>query len=371
MTPAPQRNPAPRAQSGSANRRPRRKKRTNRVAFFVILLIILGLAVVGGCSLFSKPAPLSPAAGTTAADAPATATEPPRQPAAPLPVIQAPEALSSVVVEGKIASLFDPLEGVSAADETGKTYPVTVEGSFDLSKAGDYALTYVAVADDGRRAVKEVTLSVRSPFDEKGNLIDGTYKTFRGFEIVVKDGLATVNGLLIVNKSYTVPEGFSSTGDGSRSLRPETESAWFEMKKGAPADINANLKIKSGVRNISDQTSIFNNYVKTDGLEEAMTYSAKPRHSEHHTGLAMDITASGRDTARLPANAPVMDWLNENAWQYGFIQRYPENKTDETGYIYEQWHYRYVGKELAEVLYNNGDWITMEAYFGFDSVYRD
>ena len=140
------------------------------------------------------------------------------------------------------------------------------------------------------------------------------------------------------------------------------------------ADLEAegvHVDLDSARRSVAEQQQIVDDFTKKYGEDYVKQYVAVPGYSEHHTGLAMDITASGRDTARLPANAPVMDWLNENAWQYGFIQRYPENKTDETGYIYEQWHYRYVGKELAEVLYNNGDWITMEAYFGFDSVYRD
>ena len=118
-------------------------------------------------------------------------------------------------------------------------------------------------------------------------------------------------------------------------------------------------------------TVIFNNYVRENGLEEALTFSARPRHSEHHTGLAMDITTSSTELASQQPAKAVMDWLNENAWKYGFIQRYPEGKTDETGYIFEPWHYRYVGEELAKTLYNNGDWITMEDYFGVDSAYKN
>ena len=84
----------------------------------------------------------------------------------------------------------------------------------------------------------------------------------------------------------------------------------------------------------------------------------------------MDLVASGTQEAKQPRQAAALAWLNENAYKYGFILRYPENKTHETGYIFESWHYRYVGEELASILYNNGDWITMEDYFGIDSVYR-
>lgn len=291
------------------------------------------------------------------------------------PVITAPETLTYAVKEGETNSeSFDLLKGVSAADETGKTYPVTVEGKYDLTKEGEYKITYTVTSSDGQKVTKDALLTVsviRSPFDENGEMKDGTYKTAKGFELVIKGGVAYVDGYMIVNKSYSVPLGFSSTGDGTRSLTPETEAAWKEMYDDAPAEIRANLRIRSGVRNIADQTVIFNNYVRESGLEEAMTFSAKPRHSEHHTGLAMDITVSGTEAAQQQPNKAVMDWLNENAWKYGFIQRYPENKTNETGYIYEPWHYRYVGKDLAKILYNNGDWITMEAYFGLDSEYKN
>ena len=70
------------------------------------------------------------------------------------------------------------------------------------------------------------------------------------------------------------------------------------------------------------------------------------------------------------AETPEGIWLNNHGYEYGFILRYPLGKTDETGYIYEPWHFRYVGTELAEKLYNGGDWITMEDYFGITSVYQ-
>ena len=70
------------------------------------------------------------------------------------------------------------------------------------------------------------------------------------------------------------------------------------------------------------------------------------------------------------AGTPEAIWLHNNCYKYGFIIRYPQGKTNETGYIYEPWHFRYVGTELAEILYNGGDWITMEDYFGITSVYQ-
>ena len=68
-------------------------------------------------------------------------------------------------------------------------------------------------------------------------------------------------------------------------------------------------------------------------------------------------------------NTAQAKWLSENAYKYGFILRFPKGKENETGYIYESWHFRYVGVELATKLYNNGNWITLEEYLGITSEY--
>ena len=102
-----------------------------------------------------------------------------------------------------------------------------------------------------------------------------------------------------------------------------------------------------------------------DGKALADTYSARPGHSEHQSGLAIDINMA--DSAF--DSSPEAKWLNDNAYKYGFILRYPKGKDNITGYMYESWHFRYVGTELANKLYNDGNWITLEEYFGIDSKY--
>ena len=102
-------------------------------------------------------------------------------------------------------------------------------------------------------------------------------------------------------------------------------------------------------------------YSEEDAKKEAATVIAIPGTSEHELGLAVDIVdtrlwALEEEQATLPAQK----WLMENCWKYGFILRYPKDKTEETGIIYEPWHYRYVGKEVAEELHNSGK--TLEAY---------
>ena len=102
------------------------------------------------------------------------------------------------------------------------------------------------------------------------------------------------------------------------------------------------------------------------GSEAADKYSARAGHSEHQTGYCFDLNTIDDSFAFTNEGK----WVDNNAYLYGFIIRYPKGKEELTGYQYESWHLRYVGKDLAKVLYNNGDWITMEEYFGLTSKYN-
>ncbi len=129
--------------------------------------------------------------------------------------------------------------------------------------------------------------------------------------------------------------------------------------------LGLNIKITSGYRSYKTQETIYNNYVYRDGKTNADIYSARPGYSEHQSGLSFDLNSISDAFAK--TNEGI--WVNNNAYLYGFIIRYPKNKQNETGYKYESWHLRYVGEKLARTLYNDGDWITIEDYFGLDSFY--
>ena len=118
------------------------------------------------------------------------------------------------------------------------------------------------------------------------------------------------------------------------------------------AAIKENIYIyaASGYRSYATQKYLYNNYVATDGFANAETYSARPGYSEHQTGLAMDI-ANKYDF--ISKNDKEFTWLVKNSYKYGFILRYPENKDNLTGYMYEEWHYRYVGKDIAKKVYES------------------
>ena len=125
-----------------------------------------------------------------------------------------------------------------------------------------------------------------------------------------------------------------------------------------------NIALGSGYRSESYQRGIYNNYVEQHGEEEADRFSARPRHSEHQTGLAVDFVRPDGECSFQAcfADLPEGEWLIENAYRYGFILRYQENTEDIVGYQYEPWHFRYVGRELAEELHAQGK-PTLEEFF--------
>ena len=123
------------------------------------------------------------------------------------------------------------------------------------------------------------------------------------------------------------------------------------------------LLFASGYRSETLQTQLYNNYVQADGQEAADRYSARPGTSEHQTGLTFDVCLQNSlcNLEESFGHTPAGIWIAQNAHNYGFIIRYPSGKETITGYMYEPWHLRYVGVDLATKLANSG--LTMEEYF--------
>lgn len=147
-----------------------------------------------------------------------------------------------------------------------------------------------------------------------------------------------------------------------RKLRKVAADALEKMFTQAKKD-NIELYAFSGYRSYDRQEAIFTYYTKKLGEDKADTFSARPGKSEHQTGLAMDVTAASVDYGMVESFGETEEgkWLKENAHTYGFIIRYPKGKESITGYQYEPWHVRYVGREVAEYLSVND--ITLEEYF--------
>jgi len=176
-------------------------------------------------------------------------------------------------------------------------------------------------------------------------------------EPAVADGVTYIEGILIANKTYALPASYNPGG-----LTNECYSAFMSLVSGAAAD-NINIYCSSGFRSYESQQYIYNNYVAMDGQAKADTYSARPGHSEHQTGLAIDCNIIDDSFT----GTPEAIWLENNCHKYGFIIRYPRNKDHITGYKYEPWHIRYLGVEKATAVYNSG--LCLEEYLGITSQY--
>ncbi len=196
------------------------------------------------------------------------------------------------------------------------------------------------------------------------NVQDGIYLTDKNFELLIKGGIASIEGIRIVNKTFSVP------GDIADGLSEDLLRAFSEMK----ADIQKegmDLNIITGYRTFADQRYLYENYKKTSGEKQTDFYSARPGYSEHQLGETIDIGAGGSATALNFGMFEESDWVSKNCYKYGFIVRYPEDGEEITGYKYEPWHLRYVGKDLAPNFFRDGKWITIEEYYGIPSHYAE
>lgn len=135
----------------------------------------------------------------------------------------------------------------------------------------------------------------------------------------------------------------------SNQLRHDAKIAFDEMCEAATKD-NIYIYAGSGYRSYATQKALYNRYVNQDGFAAAETYSARASYSEHQTGLAMDIA---NKSGFISKGDKEYEWLVNNSYKYGFILRYPEGKEKITGYMYEEWHYRYLGKDVAKDVYDS------------------
>ena len=264
-----------------------------------------------------------------------------------VPTIEAKDEISIYV-----GNNVDLLQDVKVTDNSKEEIAAAVEGNYDLNVAGNYNLNYIALDSSGNKTTRDFILKV---IEDPNNRVITTSK---GYTLKITDGVASIDGIIIANKSYALPSTYGS------GLTQETINAFNSMQSDA-ATIGLNLYNSSGYRSYYDQQYIYNNYVNRDGREAADRYSARAGHSEHQTGLAFDLNTISWDFEYTAEG----QWVNKNCYKYGLIIRYPKEKEEITGYMYEPWHLRYVGVDLATTLYNNGNWITVEEYFGIDSKY--
>ena len=118
------------------------------------------------------------------------------------------------------------------------------------------------------------------------------------------------------------------------------------------------IAVRSAFRSYSDQQSVFAGWVAKSGYQDALKYSARPGHSEHQLGTTIDFRSASSQAAPWDysdwATSGPGRWMKNNAWKYGFVMSYPKGKFSKVCYGYEPWHYRYVGRTLAEKIHDSG-----------------
>ena len=172
--------------------------------------------------------------------------------------------------------------------------------------------------------------------------------------------------LMVVNRNYRVPENYElefialSCGEKvEKRIYPDLQDMFDEALNDG-----VDLVVRSGYRSEEEQKTLFINKIaefrsnglkRTEAKEKALQWVAFPGTSEHQLGFAVDINAENSTT-----DEKAYAWLSENAHIYGFILRYPEDKSEITGISYEPWHFRYVGKSHAKKIYEQG--LCLEEY---------
>lgn len=217
---------------------------------------------------------------------------------------------------------------------------IVIEGSMELG--GTLTIEETGTISGG-------TLTVLNSFDDIDCMGSVTSEIIPP-EPMTENGVTTVGGILLVNKVYSLPEDYGGELDSG------AYAAWVRMKEETGYDFT----LLSGYRSYQRQQELFDYWVEQDGYEAALMESALPGRSEHQSGLAMDVGKLEYEYAHTDEGI----WLAENCHKYGFIIRYPEDKTEITGYIYEPWHIRYLGESTAKLVHDSG--LTLEEFLKVD-----
>ncbi|MBD9074505.1 D-alanyl-D-alanine carboxypeptidase family protein [bacterium] len=180
--------------------------------------------------------------------------------------------------------------------------------------------------------------------------------------------LMNVNKFYALSETYT-PENLKNIDltyaydeEGKNKLIDYAYDKFLELWQAAN-DQGFYLMVTSSYRDYESQKEIYDYRVSTWGERKADETAARPGHSEHQTGLVIDMTSKTEPLADSFTDSEAYKWLKENAYKYGFIERYPEGKTYLTGYNPESWHWRYVGLEAAKTMHDED--ITFDEYYAF------
>ena len=227
-----------------------------------------------------------------------------------------------------------------------------------LVLSGLLALTLAACSQE-KPATSETQTSTEEKTVQEGTVGSKSQEASqKKAEVVNKGDYYSVQGkydeIIIANKHYPLSKDYNPG---------ENPTAKAELLKLIAAMQEAGFPISdhySGFRSYETQTQLYQDYVNKDGKAEADRYSARPGYSEHQTGLAFDLIGTDGD---LVTEEKAAQWLLEHAADYGFVVRYLKGKEKETGYMAEEWHLRYVGKEAKDIAASG---LSLEEYYGFE-----
>ena len=227
-----------------------------------------------------------------------------------------------------------------------------------LILSGLLALTLAACSQE-KPATSETQTSTGEKTVQEGTVGSKSQEASqKKAEVVNKGDYYSVQGkydeIVIANKHYPLSKDYNPG---------ENPTAKAELLKLIAAMQEAGFPISdhySGFRSYETQTQLYQDYVNKDGKAEADRYSARPGYSEHQTGLAFDLIGTNGD---LVTEEKAAQWLLDHAADYGFVVRYLKGKEKETGYMAEEWHLRYVGKEAKEIAASG---LSLEEYYGFE-----
>lgn len=227
-----------------------------------------------------------------------------------------------------------------------------------LVLSGLLALTLAACSQEKSATSDARTSSEQSTVQEGTAGSKSQEASQKKAEVVNKGDHYSIQGkydeIVVANKHYPMSKDYNPG---------ENPTAKAQLMKLIKAMQEAGFPISdhySGFRSYENQVKLYQDYVTKDGKAEADRYSARPGYSEHQTGLAFDIIGTNGDLVTEPKAA---QWLLDHAADYGFVVRYLKGKEKETGYMAEEWHLRYVGKEAKEIAASG---LSLEEYYGFE-----
>ena len=243
----------------------------------------------------------------------------------------------------------DDIIWYDATKQNSGDYKVAVKISDHKNNTGEYNAHLYYVQNDGSLkdiAATRTTVAGESTTETTSNKVasNGSYYSIKG----------KYDDIIIANKKYPLSPSYNPGEDAT------AKAAFVRLRNDM---INQGFNVGhaySGFRSYDTQKTLYQNYANRDGHAAADRYSARAGYSEHQTGLAYDLTDR---SGNLLEDKTATDWLNNNAYKYGFVVRYQPGKESVTGYMPEAWHIRYIGKEAKEV-YESGK--SLEEYFDFD-----